>query len=126
MADVLYASGEVLEAVVVSESDEERGARIVAYVVLTDGGDARQLAAFCARELPRYMQPSRIEVRTELPRTTSGKHDAAAAAYPDRGAAMPTPGPGGAGGDATGAAQEGDVQAEASTATAQSDVGHLR
>lgn len=126
VADVLYASGEVLEAVVVSESDEERGARIVAYVVLTDGGDARQLAAFCARELPRYMQPSRIEVRTELPRTTSGKHDAAAAAYPDRGAAMPTPGPGGAGGDATGAAQEGDVQAEASTATAQSDVGHLR
>ncbi len=85
--DVIYASGEVLEAVVVSEPDEERGSRIVAYVVLSDRGDAERLASFCARELPRYMQPSRIELRSELPRTASGKHDPAAVA-PPRGPAL--------------------------------------
>ncbi|MGH4019208.1 MAG: AMP-binding protein [Pseudonocardiaceae bacterium] len=82
VTDVIYASGEVLEAVIVSEPDEERGSRIVAYVVLADQGDAQRLASFCARELPRYMQPSRIELRSELPRTASGKHDPTAVATP--------------------------------------------
>jgi amino acid adenylation domain-containing protein len=78
VADVLYASGEVVEALVVSEPDEVRGARIAAYVVLANGGRLERLKEFCARELPRYMQPSRIEVRSALSRTPSGKHDAAA------------------------------------------------
>jgi amino acid adenylation domain-containing protein len=78
VADVLYASGEVVEALVASEPDELRGARIVAYVVLADDGQLERLKGFCARELPRYMQPSRIEVRSALSRTTSGKHDPAA------------------------------------------------
>lgn len=80
VADVLYASGEVVEALVTSEPDEARGARIVAYAVLTPSGDLEGLQAFCARELPRYMQPSRIEVRAALHRTSSGKHDATATA----------------------------------------------
>jgi amino acid adenylation domain-containing protein len=80
VADVLYASGEVVEALVASEPDEARGARIVAYVVLSDGSRLERLKAFCARELPRYMQPSRIEVRSALSRTPSGKHDATAIA----------------------------------------------
>ena len=80
VVDVLYASGEVVEALVTSEPDEARGARIVAYAVLTPGGDLERLQAFCARELPRYMQPSRIEVRSALYRTSSGKHDATATA----------------------------------------------
>ena len=75
VADVLYASGEVVEAVVTSEPDEVRGARIVAYVVLAENGELDRLEAFCARELPRYMQPSRIEVRSALGRTASGKYD---------------------------------------------------
>jgi acyl-CoA synthetase (AMP-forming)/AMP-acid ligase II len=75
VADALYGSGEVVEALVTSEPDELRGARIVAYVVLADGGRLDRLKAFCARELPRYMQPSRIEVRSALSRTPSGKHD---------------------------------------------------
>jgi acyl-CoA synthetase (AMP-forming)/AMP-acid ligase II len=80
VADTLYASGEVVEAVVASEPDELRGKRIVAYVVLTDEGSLDQLEQFAAREMPRYMQPSRIEVRDELLRTASGKYDAAATA----------------------------------------------
>jgi amino acid adenylation domain-containing protein len=78
VADALYGSGEVTEALVTSEPDEVRGARIVAYVVFADGGRLDRLKAFCARELPRYMQPSRIEVRSALSRTPSGKHDPAA------------------------------------------------
>ena len=75
VTDALYGSGEVLEALVTSEPDELRGARIVAYVVLAEDGRLDRLKAFCARELPRYMQPARIEVRSALSRTSSGKHD---------------------------------------------------
>jgi amino acid adenylation domain-containing protein len=77
VADVLYASGEVVEAAVTSEPDTVRGARILAYVVLGQNGDLDRLTQFAARELPRYMQPARIEAVPALPRTTSGKHDAA-------------------------------------------------
>jgi amino acid adenylation domain-containing protein len=80
IVDVLYASGEVAEAVVTAEPDEFRGARIVAFVVLSEGGDLERLEAFAAREMPRYMQPARIEVRSALSRTPSGKHDIAATA----------------------------------------------
>jgi amino acid adenylation domain-containing protein len=81
VTDVLYASGEVLEAIVTAEPDELRGSAIVAQVVLADGGDRDRLEAFCTAELPRYMQPSRIDVRGSLPRTTSGKFDIGAARH---------------------------------------------
>jgi acyl-CoA synthetase (AMP-forming)/AMP-acid ligase II len=79
VADVLYASGEVVEALVTSEPDERRGARVVAYVVMRRDGSLKRLEEFARRELPRYMQPSRIERRAELRRTPSGKHDLVAA-----------------------------------------------
>lgn len=75
VAEVLYASGEVAEGLVDAEPDEQQGQRIVAYVVLTPDGSVDRLRAFCRRELPRHMEPSRIEVRNSLPRTASGKHD---------------------------------------------------
>jgi acyl-CoA synthetase (AMP-forming)/AMP-acid ligase II len=78
--EVLYASGEIIEAVVAAEPHEWRGSQIVAYVVLAEDGRLDQLEAFCAREMPRYMRPSRIEVRTALNRTVSGKHDVRAIA----------------------------------------------
>jgi acyl-CoA synthetase (AMP-forming)/AMP-acid ligase II len=80
VAEVLYASGQVTEALVSSEPDRERGARIVAHVVLAEGGDLARLQEFAAQELPRYMQPCRVEVHDELARTASGKHDALATA----------------------------------------------
>jgi amino acid adenylation domain-containing protein len=84
VADVLYASGQVLEAIVTAEPDELRGSRIVAQVVLVEDGDPERLEAFCAAELPRYMQPSRIDVRPSLPRTSSGKFDIRGATRDDR------------------------------------------
>lgn len=75
VADGMYASGEISEGVVASEPDEMRGSKIVAYVVLAKDGSLDRLRAFCAKEMPRYMQPARIELRDFLSRTTSGKHD---------------------------------------------------
>ena len=76
VCEVLYASGEVAEAVVVDEPDEQRGSRIVAYVALKGGGSLQRLQRWCRTELPRYMQPARIEVVEAVARTTSGKFDA--------------------------------------------------
>ena len=65
IVDVLHASGEVSEAVVAPDGRIE-GKQHVAFVVLRDGGRLDRLEAFCKTELPRYMQPARFEVRTEL------------------------------------------------------------
>lgn len=78
VAEVLHASGEVAEVVVVGEADQLRGQALVAYTVLKDGGSLERLEEFAKRELPRYMQPARYELRAELPRNASGKHDIAA------------------------------------------------
>ncbi len=75
IVDVLFASREVAEAVVTAEPDAQRGERIVAYVVLKDGGSAERLTLFARTELPRHMQPARIEVRDAMPRLASGKYD---------------------------------------------------
>jgi acyl-CoA ligase (AMP-forming) (exosortase A-associated) len=80
VTDVLYASDQVADAVVVSEPDEALGERIVAYVVLAANGDLKKLESYCSVEMPRHMRPARIEVRSSLERTPSGKHDAAATA----------------------------------------------
>ena len=85
IADVVHASGEVREVVVVGEPDPERGERIVVYVVLRDGGDARRLMKVCRAELPAYMVPARIEPLDHLPRLPSGKYDVAALKHPSAG-----------------------------------------
>jgi amino acid adenylation domain-containing protein len=79
IADVIYASGQVLEAVVGTVPDKTRGDAIVAYVVLTETGTTENLQRFCRAELPTYLQPSRFEKRSVLPRTSSGKFDIRAA-----------------------------------------------
>lgn len=78
VADVLYASGEVAEAAVTGEPDPMWGERIVAHVVLVAEGSLERLKVYCGRELPRHLQPARIEVRDAMPLLPSGKHDVAA------------------------------------------------
>jgi len=78
VSDVILASGEVTDCVVSAEPDELRGQRIIAHVVLAQGGAMERLRLHCGLELPRYMQPVRFEVRTSLPRLPNGKYDVAA------------------------------------------------
>jgi len=79
IADVVYASGQVVEAVVGTVPDKIRGESIVAYVVLKENGSTDALHKFCRAELPTYLQPGRFEARDSLPRTSSGKFDLRAA-----------------------------------------------
>lgn len=75
IADVLYASGQIREAVITTEPDAVRGERIIAYVTLAPDGSLARLQQFCREELPRHMQPARIEGGALLPRLPSGKYD---------------------------------------------------
>jgi amino acid adenylation domain-containing protein len=63
-------------AVAVSVPHEDWGAAIVAYVVPKEGAvsevDVKRAAA---TRLPRFMVPVRVEVRDQLPRTSTGKVD---------------------------------------------------
>jgi amino acid adenylation domain-containing protein len=68
----------VLEAIVTPLPDPELGSRIVASVVSRSSEatlDSAALRAFCRQHLPSYMVPERIEVRADLPRTSTGKAD---------------------------------------------------
>jgi amino acid adenylation domain-containing protein len=82
VASIVFASGQVAEVVITSEPSEARGEAIVAHVVLAANGTLDRLKVFCGTEMPRYMQPGRIEVHAALPRTSSGKHDPKALAEP--------------------------------------------
>ena len=78
IADVLFSSGEIVECVVSTEPDAERGERIVAHVVLAHHGSLERLTRFARMELPRYLQPARIATLESLPRLAGGKYDVAA------------------------------------------------
>lgn len=71
----LYAHTDVLEAAVIAIPDEKIGARIKGYVVVQDGLSRADLEKFCSLRLPRYMMPEVLEMRTELPKTSTGKID---------------------------------------------------
>ena len=75
VAEALYASQLVAEAAVLGEPDDQRGQRIVAFVVLAPGATMQRLGAWCRAELPRHLQPARFAVRDALPRNASGKLD---------------------------------------------------
>jgi acyl-coenzyme A synthetase/AMP-(fatty) acid ligase len=67
----------VTEAVVLAQPDEEITNRLRAVVVPAAGAATNpdELRAHCAITLPRYMVPETIELRAELPRTSTGKVD---------------------------------------------------
>jgi acyl-CoA ligase (AMP-forming) (exosortase A-associated) len=75
--EILLASGLVSEVIVRGEANEEAGAVIVAHVVPRLAGhfSPEELLSFCRREMPSYMVPRTIDVRSSLPRTSSGKLD---------------------------------------------------
>jgi long-chain acyl-CoA synthetase len=72
---VLYAHPQVLDAAVFGIPDDEWGERVHAIVQPKVGEtiDIDELRAFVEPRLARYKHPREYEVRSELPRTDSGK-----------------------------------------------------
>lgn len=71
----LYAHPSVVEAVAVAVPDEEVTNRICAVVSVRDDLSERELQRFVAERVPSYMVPEEIEIRRELPKTSTGKVD---------------------------------------------------
>lgn len=73
----LYRHPAVAEAAVVLVPDEEIGNRLLAFVVTTPGQAVGpvELLAHCRAVLPHYMLPERVDIRTDLPKTSTGKID---------------------------------------------------
>ncbi len=65
------------EAVAVAVPHHEWGKAIVACVAAKDGSavSVKEIKSHLAARIPRYMIPTRIEVRDRLPRTSNGKID---------------------------------------------------
>src|SRR3546814_8805689 len=53
IVDVLYASGEIVEAFITTEPDEMRGAAIIDHIVLKEVGSLDRLKSYSVREYPR-------------------------------------------------------------------------
>ena len=66
----------VLEAIALPLAEDEETA-LVASVVLATGAeaDSDEIRSYCAQLLPTYMVPKEIEIRSALPKTSTGKAD---------------------------------------------------
>nr|WP_300046702.1 acyl-CoA ligase (AMP-forming), exosortase A system-associated [uncultured Nocardioides sp.] len=74
--EVAYDSGLVRDAAALGLPDEALGHRVVVVVSpAVEGFEPDALLAVFRRQLPRYMVPAEIVVRTELPRSPNGKFD---------------------------------------------------
>jgi len=74
---VLYSHPSVEEVSIIPIPDDEIGNQIRAFVVPRNGQtlNPSSLEAWCAERLPKYMVPHQVEVRTALPKTSTGKID---------------------------------------------------
>lgn len=73
--EALYEHEDVLEAAVISVTDEYLGETIKAYVVLREGATVTEdeLKQHCRERLARYKVPRIFEFRDELPKSMVGK-----------------------------------------------------
>jgi len=71
----LYAHPGVVECAVTAVPDELVTNRIKAFVVVREGVTESDLVRFCADRIPRYMIPETLELRPNLPKTSTGKVD---------------------------------------------------
>ena len=73
--EVFYQHPKVEEACAVGIPHETRGEQITVFVVLKAGQTAteEELIEYCKDKLAKYKLPTKIEFRTELPKSTVGK-----------------------------------------------------
>lgn len=70
---ILHEHSDVLDAAVVGLEDEIWGERVVAAVVLRDGGSIEAILGHVKDHLAAFKRPQSIHVTDELPRTSTGK-----------------------------------------------------
>ncbi len=70
---VLYEHEHVLDAAVVGLKDDTWGERVVAAVVLRDGGSLDEVNEHLRQHLASFKRPETIHVAEDLPRTSTGK-----------------------------------------------------
>jgi acetyl-CoA synthetase len=69
----LLKDGRIVEAAAIGVPDEQRGQRVVAFVVVRDAGvDRADLVATAVRNVGRSFAPT-LHVVPSLPKTTNGK-----------------------------------------------------
>ena len=73
--EVLFMMPTVMEAAVAGIPDAKRGETVKAYVVLQPGESAtrEEIRAFCKENLAPYKVPTKVEFRSELPKSQVGK-----------------------------------------------------
>jgi long-chain acyl-CoA synthetase len=73
--EVLYAHPAVYEAAVIGMADEAKGEVPRAYISLKPGQTAteKEIVEFCKQNLAPYKVPRQVEIRSELPKSSTGK-----------------------------------------------------
>jgi len=73
--EVLYAHPAVYEAAVIGMADEVKGEIPKAYISLKPGQTAteKEILEFCKQNLAPYKVPRQVEIRSELPKSSTGK-----------------------------------------------------
>ena len=74
---VLYGHPAVREVAAVAVPDEILGNRLCAVISVQKGAELsrEEVLLFCAKRLPQYMLPDKIEFREFIPKTSTGKTD---------------------------------------------------
>ena len=73
--NILKQHPQVYEVAAVGVPDQDRGAEIQAFVVLTGSATVteKELISFCRQRLASYKVPRAVAFRKTLPRTSTGK-----------------------------------------------------
>ncbi len=73
--EVLYRFEGVMEAAVIGVPDPHRGEEVLAIVVPRDGAeiDPDEILAFTHEHLAKFKRPRAVEIRDDLPKTSTGK-----------------------------------------------------